>query len=137
MPRHQTATGTFTFASWDEQPVAGAEGGARIAHAAVVNGFTGGIESAATACEYTIAYTTQKTGAFTGYEFLDGSVDGRAGSFVIEQRGTFAEDGTISCAFTVLPGSGSGALAGLSGSGSFTAREGVPTVPYTFDYELG
>ncbi|MGA4847546.1 DUF3224 domain-containing protein [Streptomyces sp. G5(2025)] len=128
--------GTFTFAGWDEQPVAGVEGGARITHAAVINDYVGTIEAAGTACEYTIAYTSGTTGAYVGYEFIDGTLDGRKGSFVIEQRGSFVRDG-IECAFTVLPGSGTGELAGLTGTGTFTARHGEKSTPYAFDYTLG
>ncbi|MEV7196004.1 DUF3224 domain-containing protein [Streptomyces sp. NPDC093510] len=131
-----TVTGTFTFAGWDEQPVVGADGGARIAHAAVVNDYTGAVEATGTSCEYTIAYTSETVGAFVGYEFVDGKLDGRAGSFVIEQRGSFGADGTIRCSFTVLPGSGTGDLAGLTGAGSFTAREGQSTTPYSLDYAV-
>ncbi|MFG2503611.1 DUF3224 domain-containing protein [Streptomyces sp. NPDC048441] len=132
-----TATGTFTFSHWDEKPVAGADGGARIAHAAVTNDFTGAIEATGTSCEYTLAYIDETTGAFVGYEFIDGTLDGRRGSFVLEQRGSFGADGTITCALTVQPGSGAGELTGLGGTGAFTARHGETTVPYTIAYAIG
>ncbi|MEU1129959.1 DUF3224 domain-containing protein [Streptomyces sp. NPDC005900] len=129
-------TGTCTFTGWDEQPVAGADGGPRIAHAAVTNDYAGGIEAAGTSCEYTIAYTTGTTGGYVGYEFIEGAVRGHKGSFVIEQRGSFVADG-IECVFTVLPGSGTGELAGLTGSGAFTARHGEKSAAYTFDRSIG
>ncbi|ATL26094.1 DUF3224 domain-containing protein [Streptomyces formicae] len=129
-------TGTFTFAHWDEKPVAGADGGARIAHAAVTNDYAGGIEATGTSCEYTIAYTSETVGSFVGYEFIDGTLDGRTGSFVIEQRGAFRADGGIDCALTVLPDSATGELKGLTGTGSFTAQGGQPTSPYSLDYAL-
>ncbi|MEU4998764.1 DUF3224 domain-containing protein [Streptomyces sp. NPDC021622] len=131
-----TTTGAFTFTNWDEKPVAGSDGGARIARAAVTNDFTGAIEATGTSCEYALVYTGEATGAFVGYEFIEGTVDGREGSFVLEQRGTFSADG-ITCTVTVHPGSGSGELAGLAGTGSFTARHGDSTVPYTFTYDIG
>ncbi|MFJ2767312.1 DUF3224 domain-containing protein [Streptomyces sp. NPDC087300] len=133
---HQQITGTFTFARWDEKPVAGADGGARIAHASVTNDYAGGIEAKGTSCEYTIAYTSETTGTFVGYEFIEGTLDGRAGSFVMEQRGAFRADGGIDCACTVLPDSATGELTGLTGTGSYTAQGGRPTSPYTFDYAL-
>ncbi|WP_409056404.1 DUF3224 domain-containing protein [Streptomyces sp. SYP-A7185] len=138
MTTHPTprTTGTFTFSRWDEKPVAGADGGARIAHAAVTNDFTGAVEATGTSCEYTLVYVDETTGVFTGYEFVEGSVDGRTGSFVLEQRGSFGADGTITCALTVQPGSGSGQLTGLAGTGTFTARHGEPTVTYTFTYTI-
>ncbi|MGV9881249.1 DUF3224 domain-containing protein [Streptomyces sp. NPDC003006] len=130
-----TTAGTFTFAAWNEQPVAGADGGARITHAAVTNDYTGAIEAAGTSCEYTIAYTSGTTGGYVGYEFIEGTLDGHKGSFIIEQQGSFVDDG-IECAFTVLSGSGTGELAGLTGTGTFTARHGDKSTPYTFDYTI-
>ena len=137
MPQLQRSTGTFTFTQWDERPVAGEEGGVRITHAAVSNDFHGGIEATSSACQYTIAYLGGSgDGSYVGYEHIEGTLDGRKGSFVIEQRGSFVADG-IECAFTVLPGSGTGELAGLSGTGTFTAHHGEKSTPYTFEYTLG
>ncbi|MEV5978273.1 DUF3224 domain-containing protein [Streptomyces sp. NPDC052114] len=132
----RAVTGTFTFASWDESPVTGVDGGARIAHAAVTNDYTGAVEAKGASCEYSIAYASETVGAFVGHELVDGTLDGRKGSFVIEQRGSFTADGTIECAFTVLPGSGTGELSGLTGTGSFTARTGQASTPYSLDYAL-
>ncbi|MCX5195289.1 DUF3224 domain-containing protein [Streptomyces sp. NBC_00249] len=128
-------TGSFTFADWEEQPVGAADGAPRLARAKVVNHFSGGIEAPGTSCAYTIAYTGENVGTYTGMELLAGTVDGRAGSFVLEERGSFDAEGTR-CAFTVVPGSGTGALAGLSGSGGFVHRHGTEAVPYTFTYAL-
>ncbi|CAM5486512.1 hypothetical protein SALBM135S_05242 [Streptomyces alboniger] len=135
MPPTRT-TGTFTFIHWDEKPVAGEDGGVRITHAAVSNDFHGGIEAAASSCQYTIAYLGESGGSYVGHELIEGALDGRRGSFVIEQRGSFVADG-IECAFTVLPGSGTGELAGLTGSGTFTAHHGEKSTPYVFGYTLG
>ncbi|MBT2488534.1 DUF3224 domain-containing protein [Streptomyces sp. ISL-96] len=131
------ATGIFTFANWDETPVAGTDETSKLARACVTNTFTGAIEAAGTTCEYSIAYVTGKTGVFTGHQLFSGSVDGREGTFAVEERGTFGEDGTVHCTFEVVPGSGTGALAGLSGTGGYTARHGEPSVPYTFSHQLG
>lgn len=130
-----TTNGRFTFADWEEQPVGPADSTPRLARSTVTNAFTGGIEAGATSCGYTITYTGASVGFFTGLELLSGAVDGRTGAFVLEQRGTFDETGTH-CTFEVVPGSATGALAGLSGSGSFTFRHGDPFVPYTFCYAL-
>ncbi|MFF8957917.1 DUF3224 domain-containing protein [Streptomyces sp. NPDC014894] len=131
-----TTTGHFTFADWQERPAGPADAWPRLAHASVVNAFSGGVEAEGTTCEYTIVYITEKTGAFAGMELLTGRVGGRAGAFVVEERGTYDEDGTVHCVFEVVAGSGTGELTGLSGSGAFTARAGETTVPYTFEYVL-
>ncbi|MFG2863160.1 DUF3224 domain-containing protein [Streptomyces sioyaensis] len=107
------------------------------AHAAVVNTFSGGIEAAGTTCEYTLVYVTEKTGTFTGMELLTGRLDGREGTFVVEERGSFEADGTVRCTFEVVPGTGTGELTGLRGTGGFTTTAGEPSVPYAFGYDLG
>ncbi|MFD7080060.1 DUF3224 domain-containing protein [Streptomyces sp. NPDC059918] len=132
----RTTTGRFTFADWREEPVGAAGSTPRLARSTVVNAFAGGIEAAATSAAYTITYTGEGTGSYTGLELLSGAVDGRAGAFVLEQRGTFDADGTR-CTFEVVAGSGSGGLAGLSGSGAFTYRHGDTSVAYEFGYTVG
>ncbi|MFP3988761.1 DUF3224 domain-containing protein [Streptomyces sp. E11-3] len=128
-------TGQFTFANWEEKALAPSETFPRLAHASVTNAFSGGLEAADTHCQYVIAYVTENTGTFTGMELVAGSLDGREGTFVLEERGSFDAGGT-ECAFEVVPGSGTGELAGLRGSGSFTYKHGEASVPYTFDYEM-
>ncbi|MFF4327310.1 DUF3224 domain-containing protein [Streptomyces sp. NPDC001591] len=132
----RTTTGQFTFANWEERTVSPEGVTPKLAHASVVNSFTGGIEAAGTTCEYSIVYVTEKTGTYTGMELLAGSLDGRTGTFAVEERGAFHPDGTVECTFEVVPGSGTGELTGLSGTGTFLARHGEPSVPYTFVYEL-
>lgn len=129
-------TGHFTYADWQERTVSPDGPGPKLAHASVTNAFTGGITAVGTTCEYTIVYGTEKTGAYTGMELLAGTLDGREGAFVVEERGTFAADGLVRCTFEVVPGSGRGALAGLSGTGTFTVERGASSIPYTFDYRL-
>ncbi|MFI9029442.1 DUF3224 domain-containing protein [Streptomyces sp. NPDC053560] len=129
-------SGHFTYADWTERTVGPGEAHPKLAHASVVNSFTGGIEAAGTTCEYTIVYGTEKTGTFTGMELLTGSLDGRAGTFVVAESGFFGADGTVHCTFEVVPDTGTGELAGLRGAGTFTAVRGESAVPYTFDYEL-
>ncbi|MFF9218009.1 DUF3224 domain-containing protein [Streptomyces viridosporus] len=136
MPTTRTTTGHFTFADWKESPVTPEGDSPRLAHATVTNAFSGGIEAGATTCDYTIAYLTGTTGTFAGMELVVGRVDGREGTFVLEERGHFAEDGTVHCSFEVVEGSGTGELTGLLGTGGFTYRHGETKVPYTFAYGL-
>ncbi|WP_411136055.1 DUF3224 domain-containing protein [Streptomyces sp. C10] len=129
-------TGHFAFANWKESAVGSSGAGPRLAHASVTNTFSGGIEAADTTCEYSIVYVTEKTGTFTGMEMLAGRLDGRAGGFVVEERGSFGADGSVRCTFEVVPGSGTGELTGLRGTGSFTTVPGASSFPYTFRYDL-
>ncbi|WP_030018630.1 DUF3224 domain-containing protein [Streptomyces monomycini] len=130
-------TGHFTYTDWQERALGEEDTFPRLAHATVVNTFAGGIEAARTTCEYTIVYSTEKTGTFTGMELLTGTVDGRQGAFAMEERGSFDDRGSVHCTFEVVPGSATGELAGLRGTGEFTAEHGSPSVPYTFDYDFG
>ncbi|POX40630.1 DUF3224 domain-containing protein [Streptomyces sp. Ru73] len=129
-------SGHFTYADWEERTVSPGEAHPKLAHASVTNSFSGGISAAGTTCEYTIVYGTEKTGTFTGMEVLTGSLDGREGTFVVEERGSFDADGTVHCTFEVVPGTATGELAGLRGTGGFTAVHGARSVPYTFAYVL-
>ncbi|MET9881936.1 DUF3224 domain-containing protein [Streptomyces sp. NPDC006430] len=128
-------TGRFTFAEWEEHPIGSAGSTPRLARSTVVNSFAGGIAAEATSAGYTFTYTGEGVGSFTGMELLSGAVDGRKGTFVLEQRGAFDAAGTR-CTFEVVPGSATGELAGLSGSGSFTYRSGAPSVAYEFTYAM-
>lgn len=130
-------TGHFTSSGWEERTSTASGTSPRLSRAGVTNTFSGGLQALGTTCEYTIVYVTEATGAFTGMQVLSGSVDGREGSFAIDERGSFEADGTLRCAFEVVPGSGTGDLTGLSGRGSFTTAHGQQSVPYTFEYDLG
>jgi hypothetical protein len=54
---------------------------------------------------------------------------------VLREWGTFAAD-TVHCSLEVVPGLGTGGLAGLRGTGAFTAAHGEKAVPYTFESTL-
>ncbi|MEU8872299.1 DUF3224 domain-containing protein [Streptomyces javensis] len=129
-------TGHFTYADWQETALEETEGGAKLARAVVTNAFSGGIEAPRTSCQYAITYLPDKTGVCCGYELLTGTLDGRAGSFVVVQHANWGEDATVHCAFEVVPGSGTGELTGLTGSGTFSAVQGESEITYNFDYTL-
>jgi hypothetical protein len=135
-----TGTGTFRFTSWDEQPVSEAGEGAKLTRATVENDFQGAIEGKSTVA-YVMSYLPDGTAVFEGYEQIEGSVDGHRGSFVLQHSGRVSDansptDFVVSCTWRVVPGSGSGELAGLNGSGGYTGTHGVKETPYAFDYEL-
>lgn len=130
-------TGDITYEGWKEEEIGPAGKYPRLARASVTNSFTGGIEAAATSCEYTVVYADEDNGTFTGLELLTGTLDGREGTFVLAEQGTFSADGTVHGTLEVVAGSGTGDLAGLSGTGSFVYRNGQTAFPYRLDYKLG
>ncbi len=127
---------TFTMRSWQEDVVSGAEDGPRYAHAHATFTYSGVIDGTSS-CDYLLYYPGEKANSAgttsPGLERIEGSVDGRSGTFLIKHDVTFDERG-VTGTWQVLPGSGTGELAGLSGSGTiYGASE---TMNYTFDYEV-
>jgi hypothetical protein len=73
------------------------------------------------------------SGAYVAIERIVGTLDGRAGSFVVQHNGTMAR-GEPSLIVGVIPDSGADALAGINGNLRIDIVEGRHY--YTFDYEL-
>jgi hypothetical protein len=129
------ATATFKIEGWDERPYAEIEGGRKLTQASVKQAFTGDVEGQG-AVEWLMCYRPDETADFVGLQRIVGQLGGRSGSFVLLQTdGTF--DGTEAVArVSVVRGSGTGDLTGLSGTGEFSApRGGEPTI--RLNYELG
>ena len=73
--------------------------------------------------EFLQAAGTDGAASFVGIERVTGTVGGRAGSFLLQDAGTVAGN-VVSGDWFVIPGSGTGALAGLRGEGGFRADLG-------------
>jgi hypothetical protein len=81
------------------------------------------------------AMTTVKGSAgYVAIEQVSGSLAGKKGNFVLQHFGTMNK-GQSSLVLEVVPDSGSGQLAGLSGTMTIKLDEGRHS--YEFDYELG
>src|SRR3954465_15979418 len=117
---------TFTMKSWTEKIVTGPEDGPRVACAHAVMTYTGAIEgeSVLDLLLYSAGegYDGEGTAA-PGFERFEGTVDGRKGTFVIKHETGFDTKG-IHSVFTIVPGSGTGELAGLTGSGTTSGSMG-------------
>jgi hypothetical protein len=61
--------------------------------------------------------------SFVGMERVIGTLAGRSGTFLLQDAGTVA-DNIVSGDWFVVPGSGTGELAGLRGTGGFRANLG-------------
>lgn len=114
-----TLTATFTVDSWDEQPVQAVDGASKLTRALVTKTYTGDIAGTSTT-EWLMAYAPDGTATFVGMERISGTFGERAGSLVVQHVGTFA-DGAATAELTVVAGSGSDAVEGASGAGSFRA----------------
>lgn len=127
------AKSTFELAGWDEKPYDEPDDGPKLSKARVTKSFRGDVEGEGTA-EYLVAYAPDGSASFVGLEQVVGKVGDRAGSFVLQHVGTFADNlakGDVS----VVPGSGTGELAGLKGKGAFAAETG-PNGTMTLHYDL-
>jgi hypothetical protein len=128
------AEGTFTVKSWDENTYQELEENGKLTKASVGFTFEGDLTAEAT-WDAVMCYLPDGTAVFTGYQHTSGTLDGRAGSFVLRGDGEFA-NGEARTAWQVVEGSGTGALAGLTGSGSAVAGA-TPPGTFAFDYDLG
>lgn len=130
-------TNTFTMTGWEEHVVSGPEDGPRFAHAHATFAYAGIIEGSSS-CDYLLYYAGPgyDGGGHTspGLERIEGSVDGRKGSFIIRHDVSFAGH-EVTGTWTVVPGSATGELTGLSGSGG-SISGASETMAYTFDFVL-
>jgi len=129
MKRH--ATGSFEVKSWDEKPYSEIADQPKLTRADVVYAYHGDLEGEGTIA-YLMCYSSNNIAYFIGYEQVTGRLGDRSGSFVFQHNGTF-EAGAVKDALTVVPGSATGDLSGLRGSGN-SGGDGEAVV--TLDYEI-
>jgi hypothetical protein len=126
--------------SWDEQPYREFEDGRKFTRAHVGLGggesaeASGGVESAA--YEGLMYYAADGTSTYVTMMQVTGAIEGRSGSFVLTGSGTY--DGTTARGeSSIVAGSGTGELTGISGSASSTStHEDYPFMPLTISYDL-
>lgn len=117
-------TATCTFTSWDEEPGWGDDAPLpRLAHAKVAFAYSGGFDATSEA-HFAMHYRADGTGTSHGYEMITGTRDGEEGSFVVHHLDVFGPEG-VESTHTVVEGSGTGAFAGLAGSGTAHLAEGT------------
>ncbi len=129
----KTAKGTFEIQEWDEKTYQQLDGGGKLTEAKVTQKFTGDIQGEGKVI-WLMAYPDPKTATFVGIQRVVGSIGGKKGSFLIQTIGDF--DGkTAKGNWSLIAGSGTDELAGITGEGSFGAPHGS-TAEYQIDYEL-
>lgn len=120
---------------WDESAVEEFDDGRRITRAQVrLRDGTDGLESgSASMLAY---YRPDGTSDYVTLLHLSGRLDGHEGAFAL--RGDGGYDGTTASGrMTVIPGSGTGGLAGISGSCvSKSTQADYPFMPLTLTYQL-
>ena len=73
--------------------------------------------------EFLQAARADEPASFVGIERVTGELGGRRGTFLLQDAGT-VQDNIVSGDWFVIPGSGTGQLAGLRGEGGFRANLG-------------
>jgi hypothetical protein len=134
------ASGSCKPVKWDEKTLVEISPEVKTTRASVTYAFSGGIAGQADA-EMLMYYPHvdhadphKSTARYVGLLQFSVTLDGRAGSFVVEEAGRF-ENGVAGSTLTIMDGSGTGALAGIRGSGRFQATKDAAMCE--LEYELG
>lgn len=129
----QTANARFAIKTWDEKPYREGADQPKLTKATVTKAYSGDIDGEGHV-EYLMVYRGDGTATYVGIEQITGSLGGKTGSFVLERTGVF-EDGQAKESYSVIPGSGTGALKGLLGEGTSSVGHGMEH-PFVLSYEL-
>lgn len=122
VPPRLRATGTFEVKT-TPQPPYDTRPGATLGRATLEKAFEGAL-TATSQVEMLGAMTEVKGSAgYVALERVEGTLDGKAGSFVLQQLG-WMDRGELAMEVRVVPDSGTGALAGLRGVMTITIADG-------------
>ena len=95
--------------------------------------FHGDLEATGKGEMLTAGSPTKGSGAYVAIERVSGSLHGRSGTFILQHSGTMAH-GSYQLSIAVVPDSGTGQLADLTGSMTIIIKEGTHT--YDLAYAL-
>lgn len=107
--------------------------GTAIGRFALEKTFHGDLDATSKGMMLTAGNLAKGVAGYVAIEQVTGSLDGRSGSFALQHNGTMG-GGTFELSVNVVPGSGSGALEGISGELKIVIEGGKHA--YTFAYEL-
>lgn len=129
---HMHATGTFDVKITPQAATPGVES-AQLGRMTIDKQFHGDLDAASLGEMLSVRTETPGSAGYVALERVTGALQGRRGSFVLQHSGTMKR-GAPTLVLTVVPDSGSGELAGLSGSMAIVIDEGQHR--YTMDYQL-
>ncbi len=124
----------FKILSWDERPYRELPDGRKFSRSDVV------LKSEDGECDATfeglLYYRADGTSSYVILMHVDGTLDGRAGGFVLSGTGTF-DGGTARIRAGIVPGSGTGELDGITGTAESTSTHAdYPFMPLTIRYTI-
>lgn len=130
---NQTANAQFAIRSWDESAYSEGDDLPRLTRASVTKTYIGDLDGEGQV-EYLMMYRSDGSASFVGLERFVGRIGARSGSFVLQRTGVF-EGGQAKESYSVIPGSASGELDGLSGNGTSAVGHGMEH-PFILNYLL-
>jgi len=132
MPK--TARASLSMKGWDEKTYWEGEGGRKFTHVDAGFSYEGDMRGEGVAV-WLLSYNPDGTGGAPAIERFEGSVSGRRGSFIMQHSSEF-DPKAVKDSFHIIPGSGTGELAGITGK---AAIEMIGHGPYEFtlNYDLG
>ena len=108
-------------------------GGASVGHSRFDKRFHGPLDATSVVHMLAVMAPTPGSGAYVAIERIEGTLDGRRGSFYAQHNGIM-DRGKPSLDLTVVPDSGTDDLLGLRGRIAIDIVDGKHF--YTFDYDL-
>jgi hypothetical protein len=121
-------SGTYSVTKWDEHQYQLIEEHKKLTKATVEFEFNGDLKGTAFV-EYLMFYSSfdsedmhASEAQYRGQMRVVGNLNGKNGSFVLSDIGTF-KSGIAKSTVVVIPGSGTGELSNIMGDGSYAAQE--------------
>jgi uncharacterized protein DUF3224 len=127
------ATGTFDV-ELNPIPTYNASEGAKLGRMSIDKQFHGDLEATSQGEMLSAMTDVDGSAGYVAIERVSGTLNGRGGSFVLQHDATMTR-GKQHLNIIVVPDSGSGELAGLSGTMQIMIAEGKHS--YEFEYALG
>jgi hypothetical protein len=129
----QHATGTFDVKITPQKPDNPPAEESRIGRMSIDKQFHGDLEATSKGEMLAVQTETKGSAGYVAMERVTGTLRGRKGTFVLQHSATM-DRGKPSLSVTVVPDSGTGELAGLTGSMKIIIDAGKHS--YEFDYTL-
>ena len=127
----QHARGTFEVSVTPADPEV-KEAGLGLSRYTLAKAFSGGLTGSG-AGQMLAGGPSEQVGTYVALERFVGALDGREGAFLLAHRGDMNAQG-YSLSITIVPGSGTGELAGISGEFALTIAGGEHR--YDLSYSL-
>jgi hypothetical protein len=122
-------TASFEVTGWDQEPYEQRDG-LCLSRAEVRKAFSGALTGSSVA-QLLLAEAADGRG-YVASELVTGELEGRSGTFVIQHGGVAEGDATRNFGH-IVPGSGSGDLAGLRGEAAFAHDEQGARLTLTYE----